>query len=329
MIKFKHKAQAKFPDTERIKDEIIKEFGEDLGKVIIEAFRNIYDDLTTLEKIERVSTLPTASLNTKGKFYVVEGGANPDKLYVGIDEGGGTYSFKEIPLSVLTTFLDLSDTPSSYTSHAGKSVRVNSGESALEFSFPEKLVSGATEVTAAEAKDAVNKAHNQNTDTKLVGGANDAVTTEDNGEVNLPKQSAVRADRATAQTIPNQVWTIVQYDTKTYDVQNEYDNVTNFRFTASKAGKYSVNAYVLTALVAWSAGHAAMLGLFKNGTLVANGYRSLVFAAINGYLSLMLSTDVDLAVNDYIDIRAYIYRGAATDTFPSSGYNHLTIHKLS
>lgn len=98
-MKIKHRPYTKFPDVEKIKDELVKEFGQDLGRIILEAFRNIYDDLKSLEKVERVSALPTASLDTRGKFYLLEGGAIADKLYIGIDAGNKTYIFKQITLT--------------------------------------------------------------------------------------------------------------------------------------------------------------------------------------------------------------------------------------
>jgi len=42
---------------------------------------------------------------------------------------------------IIQSFLRLTDTPADYTGHAGKSARVNSGESAIEFSLPTKIQS--------------------------------------------------------------------------------------------------------------------------------------------------------------------------------------------
>lgn len=44
--------------------------------------------------------------------------------------------------------------------------------------------------------------------------------------------SCMRAIRGTTQSIPNATWTIVQYNTENYDNLGEYDNTTDYRFTA-------------------------------------------------------------------------------------------------
>ena len=60
-------------------------------------------------------------LNFEGGAIVVDEGSG--KATVTISGGGGSSS----------TFLELTDSPSSYSGHAGKSAIVNSGETALEF----------------------------------------------------------------------------------------------------------------------------------------------------------------------------------------------------
>lgn len=87
-------------------------------------------------------------------------------------------------------FTDLTDTPANYTGEAGKYVKVNAGETALEFGTPggggdmtkavydidtDNIVDKAETVddgagnssTAVDVKDAVTKKHSQNTDTDL------------------------------------------------------------------------------------------------------------------------------------------------------------------
>lgn len=98
-MKIKHRPYVKIPDVDKIKDEVVKEFWQDLGKIILEAFKNIYDDIKNLEKVENVDSLPVASKETRGKMYLVRGGSGADTLYIGVDTGGGNYVFKQITLS--------------------------------------------------------------------------------------------------------------------------------------------------------------------------------------------------------------------------------------
>jgi len=88
------------PDVERIKDDIIKNFGTELGEILIEQFRNVYDDVVNLENVERVTALPTANLARRGKLVLLEGtGGGADELFLGIDTGSGGFSWKEITLT--------------------------------------------------------------------------------------------------------------------------------------------------------------------------------------------------------------------------------------
>ena len=134
--------QTNFPDTERIKDEIIKTFGQDLGELFMKNLRDTYDDIAMLENVERVTSLvagtgPTADLERRGKYVLLEGtGGAADGLYICEDTGGGGYAWKKIAKTtdIVSTFLGLTDTPSSYSGQGGKYLRVNTGASAVEFS---------------------------------------------------------------------------------------------------------------------------------------------------------------------------------------------------
>jgi hypothetical protein len=100
MILFKTKSPAIFPNADKIKDEAVVDFGQDLAKVITELVRNILDDLKNLERVERVDTLPTAALENIGKFYILNGtGAGADLLYICMDTGSGGYSFKQVTIA--------------------------------------------------------------------------------------------------------------------------------------------------------------------------------------------------------------------------------------
>jgi hypothetical protein len=65
-----------------------------------------------------------------------------------------------------------------------------------------------------------------------------------NGQVNIEGNSKMRVTKNDAQTIPTVTDTKIQYDDEVFDTLNEYDNVTNYRFTAKNAGYYDVKASV-------------------------------------------------------------------------------------
>lgn len=151
----------------------------------------------------------------------------------------------------------------------------------------------------------------------------------DNGIIDFPKQSACRVTRNTAQSIPNVTWTIVQYDTVEYDLQNEYDNITNYRYTAKEDGYYHVDASLLSASVSWPANATWELSVFLNGVQQIEGYRTVVFTAGTWYLDAILSSDIYLAKNDYIDIRVWQGQGNTINTYTASIYNYFNVHKFA
>lgn len=90
----------------------------------------------------RATDADTSDKVTAGMFTLVaEGGINADTLWVlttndPIVVGTTALSFSQLSGSGATTFLGLTDTPSAYTGQTLKFVRVNAGETALEFATP-------------------------------------------------------------------------------------------------------------------------------------------------------------------------------------------------
>ena len=149
------------------------------------------------------------------------------------------------------------------------------------------------------------------------------------GQVSITGASRMRANRAAAQSIPNAIWTIVQYNIENWDNLGEYDNSVNYRFTATKTGYYAVTASLLSASAAWGAGGIWLIGLFKNGVDTTAGFYVVTEAAITTYRMSALNDIVYLAATDYVDIRCYQDRGAATNCHSNVTYNFFTVHRLS
>lgn len=149
------------------------------------------------------------------------------------------------------------------------------------------------------------------------------------GQLTISGASRMRATRSTAQSTANSTWTIVQYNTETFDNLNEYDNATNYRFTAKEAGYYSVLAALLSTNAAWDAGEYWMLAIFKNGVNISTGHRNQADAAVTHYRPSQVNDMLYLAVNDYIDIRVHHNQGAAMETYIEAVYNYFSIHRLS
>lgn len=144
----------------------------------------------------------------------------------------------------------------------------------------------------------------------------------------ITKPSAIRITETTAQTIPNNMTTIVKYADEEYDTFGEYDNVTNFRFTALVGGIYGVVAALHLASATYDAGEYVRLDVYKNGAIHSLIYRETT-AAVNRAFFLIGSTQVQLDAGEYIDIRVKHNRGDSVDTGTNAADNYLAIHKLS
>jgi len=219
----------------------------------------------------------------------------------------------------VSTFLGLTDTPASFAGQAGKASRVNSGETALEFSHPAKIqdAAGVTKVDVEES--AAEKIVRMDVDSV------EAFKLNADGILDLAKQSAIRTKNTNELTIPTGTWTKVTLDLEDFDVQNEFDSVTNYRFTAKKAGKYSISLWAnWDGIVSPAANNAYRVGLWKNDAYDSQGisHASQVMA-----ISAVLVSIVSLAANDFLDM--YAYHATGTNRYLYAGFSFMAIHKLS
>ena len=139
--------------------------------------------------------------------------------------------------------------------------------------------------------------------------------------------SAVRAYRSASQSIPNNTDTKVQLNNESYDVDGEFDPVTNFEFTATDAGKYQVNASAYFTSMA----DTTFIQFFikVNTTVVA--WRSLQSSWTWGQ-SVNISDILDLSASDTVQLfvrqNSWIARNIGTAWF-TSAETYLSIHRLS
>jgi hypothetical protein len=103
-VKIKTKAITNFPDVETIKDSAVKRFLTGLLDLLITQFRDNYDDIRALVNVERTASLapgtgPAANLDSRGKFFLLEGtGGGADGLFIVVNTGGG-YAFQKVTLT--------------------------------------------------------------------------------------------------------------------------------------------------------------------------------------------------------------------------------------
>lgn len=113
-------------------------------------------------------------------------------------------------------------------------------------------------------------------------------------------KALVRVTLSADQGIPNNSNTKVNFDSETYDLNSNYDTVTN-RFTANEPGYYKINSTISTGQN--SDGFELMI--FVNGSLFSRYYPNI--PSTGYHQSLSIQDVIFLNTNDYIEI--YVYRG--------------------
>jgi len=99
----KSKKTYQIPSTAQMKDLVAKEAMQQLGDLLVQIARNVYDDLNRVQA-QIVDDLPTtAKGDNRGILYLLRGtGGATDKLYMVIDTGaatGNSWAFKKIALT--------------------------------------------------------------------------------------------------------------------------------------------------------------------------------------------------------------------------------------
>lgn len=107
--------------------------------------------------------------------------------------------------------------------------------------------------------------------------------------------------RNTMQSIPTTAWTKVQFNAKSYDIDNEFDSISDYEFTVAVTGYYTivVSLYYMSVV----SGKLIYCKVQKNGL----GGTTLVYATtiVGGTESVSVTKDVYLEEGDTIQVYAY------------------------
>lgn len=139
----------------------------------------------------------------------------------------------------------------------------------------------------------------------------------DGGYVSMALQSSVRAFRNTSTQAFTGSSIKVQFNGETYDTQSEFDSVTNFRFTATKDGKY----LVMSSLFFSANSGGPTVSIKVNGSTVS----SFVWAYSTANSNYMVWDILSLSATDYVEI--FCQATATLDNGSSKSY--LCIHKVA
>lgn len=162
----------------------------------------------------------------------------------------------------------------------------------------------------------------------LYASATAAVTINAAGIISIDLQSSARAARTTVQTLTSATDTKIQFQTEQYDTRAEYDNVTNFRFSATVAGKYFVHSNVDVQNIAFNTTTTHLIKIYING-VEFSAYR---FSPVSTAINISVSDILNLAANDYIEIFVNATVNTTTN-FPlvtqGTGNSYLAVHKIA
>lgn len=146
-------------------------------------------------------------------------------------------------------------------------------------------------VTVANGATAITNANITDKRTQLVFTASGTLST-----ASLSNPYKFSVFRNSAWTDGNGAFTLITFDTETYDTGTNYSTSTG-KFTAPAAGTYHFTAGLNVPV---SNGSLHIIALYKNGTEVIRGVQGT--ASSTGGLQDIISGDVKLALNDYIQV---------------------------
>lgn len=136
--------------------------------------------------------------------------------------------------------------------------------------------------------------------------------------------SSARAYINATQSIPNITLTKIQFNTENFDIDSEYDNATNYRFTATNAGRYQINASYN-----WNASlgneQEYSIRIYVNGSTYAVAERRTSGSFPQG---VSISDIANLSANDYVEVYAYQNSGSARDLKAGSAETFFSIARI-
>lgn len=150
------------------------------------------------------------------------------------------------------------------------------------------------------------------------------IKVNDGGVVDMSMQSGCSVYLNTTQAITTSTVTKVQLDTEDYDIQNEFDSTTNYRFTAGKAGKYMICGNV--GFDSLADGNSGALYIYKNGSVVSQvTYRQ----GVTGNVRYPIMKTISLAASDYVELHVYHNYGSNRNLLTGVSVTFLTIQKVA
>ena len=137
--------------------------------------------------------------------------------------------------------------------------------------------------------------------------------------------TAISVYSSAAQSINATSITKIQFDRKIYDTKTEFDAVTNFRFTATVAGRYLVVLSITYVNPAALKSYYAVIR--KGGVDLTN---AVVAGGGNTFVTAISTVVVSLAIGEYIEGYAYHNSVGAISTLAGDAVpTYMIINKVN
>jgi hypothetical protein len=124
---------------------------------------------------------------------------------------------------------------------------------------------------------------------------------------------AFSAYQSSAQTLSSSTFTKIQFQTKEFDTNSNFDNVTNYRFTPTVAGYYQISGGFQVS----SSATPVRLAIYKNGSV----FKYLGITDSSSLSGIYSSALIYLnGSTDYIELYGYVGTGQALLSNSTSTY---------
>jgi len=168
---------------------------------------------------------------------------------------------------------------------------------------------------------------NENADTITIGASGDTVTvptgatlTVPNGGLTGQNYPAFSVYASADLAVTTSVLTKVQMNTEILDTDSKFDNVTNYRFTPTIAGKYFITFTLCSDQNTVTTIEGTRAAIYKNGSLITGAYS--ISDTRNNFVtaeSVTTSVIVDLGVSDYIEFFGMVIFNSGQGNFRGNG----------
>lgn len=116
---------------------------------------------------------------------------------------------------------------------------------------------------------------------------------------------------STGAAVSSATITIVDFDTKTYDVESQVTTGASWKFTPKRSGWYQINTQVTWAAAAFTDGNQFQAWVYKNGSSLYTNHKYVESGSAQRIVNQITTPPVYLSNTDYIDIRVYQNTGIA------------------